>query len=130
MSKTNWELVQGVLYNVRDALMTIEERFREVPDAAFFQSKEGWERRDGICMLFIAIGESFKKIDEQTDGTFLSRYSEIDRRKIIGLRNVIAHNYFDVDEDALFDHCQTHLPLLLATVKRMIEDLEKNQTNP
>jgi len=126
MSEIDWELVGGILRNVQCALTTIEERFREVPDAEFFRSQAGWERRDGICMLFIAIGESFKQIDDLTNKTFLSRYPEIDRRKLIGFRNIIAHNYFDIDEDVLYENCQTHLPSLLATVNHMIEEFEKN----
>ena len=125
MSNIDWELIEGKLRNVQGALMTIAERFREVPNVEFFQSEAGRERRDGICMLFIAIGESFRQIDDLTNKTFLSRYPEIDRRKIIGFRNIIAHNYFDINEAALFDHCQTHMPPLLAAVNRMIEELEK-----
>ena len=125
MSKIDWELVEEMLKNIQGALNTIEKRFGEVPNADYFRSQMGLERRDGICMLFIAVGESFKQIDDHTNKTFLPRYPEIERRKLIGFRNAIAHDYFGVDEDLLFYNCQTHLPLLLATVNRMIEDLEK-----
>ena len=128
--EVDWELVEEKLNNIRGALMDIEERFREVPDEEYFRSKAGRERRDGICMLFVAVGESFKQIDDLTNRAFLPRYPEINRRKLIGFRNIIAHDYFGVDEDMLFRNCQTHLPLLLKTVNRMIEDLEKNHANP
>ncbi|MDR0327731.1 MAG: DUF86 domain-containing protein [Planctomycetaceae bacterium] len=126
MSEIDWELIKGILENVLESLMTIEKRFRQVPDAEFFCSEAGQERRDGICMLFIAIGESFKQIDELSNKTFLSRYPEFERRKIIGFRNMIAHNYCDINEILLFNHCRDHLPLLLQTVKRMIQDLNPN----
>jgi len=48
--------------------------------------------------------------------------SEIDWKKIINLRNIIAHVYFDVNEVLVFTNCQDHLPPLLATVKQMIKD--------
>jgi uncharacterized protein with HEPN domain len=128
MSKIDWELIKEILeQNVLDALTTIEERFRQVPDVEFFSTRTGQERRDGICMLFIAVGESFKQIDELSNKTFLSRYPEIDRRKIIGFRNMIAHNYFDINETLLFNHCRDHLPPLLETVKRMINDLQSER---
>ena len=124
--KIDWELIEGMLQNIQGALMTMTERFGEVPDADYFRSKAGGERRDGICMLFQAVGESFKQINDRTNKTFLSRYPEINWQKVIGFRNIIAHNYFGIDEDVLFLNCQTHLPPLLETVNRMIEDLEKS----
>ena len=124
--KIDWELIEGMLQNIQCALMTLEERFREVPDADYFRSKAGEERRDGMCMLFQAVGESFKQIDDRTNKSFLSRYPEIIWKDVIGFRNIIAHNYFGIDEDVLFYNCQTHLPPLLETVNRMIEDLKKS----
>ena len=124
MSDINWELIAGVLKKIRRALRTIQQRFRRVPDAAFFRNKRGRERRDGICMLFIAVGESFRQIDDLSNKAFLVRYPEIEWRKVIGFRNIIAHNYFDIDEELLFNNCREHLPLLLETVNRMIADLQ------
>jgi len=124
MSKIDWELIEGILENVRGALTTIEKRFREVPDVEYFQSEAGEERRDGICMLFQAAGEAFRQIDDRTNKTFLSRYPEIIWKDVIGFRNIIAHDYFGINEILLFNICQTHLPPLLVTVNRMIEDLK------
>ena len=127
MSEIDWELIEDKLENVKDALTTIEERFSQVPNADFFRTKTGREKSDGICMLFIAIGESLKQIDELSNRTFLSRYPKVDWKKIIGFRNIVAHNYFNIDEDVLFNNCSTHLSPLLETVNRMINELEKNQ---
>ena len=123
--KVDWELIEGKLQNIQGALKNIEKRFCEVPDVDFFRSEAGEERRDGICMLFQAVGETFKQIDDCANRTFLSRYPEIIWKDVIGFRNIIAHNYFDINEVMLFNICQTHLPVLLATVNRMIEDVEK-----
>jgi len=123
--KVDWELIKGILKKTRRALRDIERRFRRVPNADFLRTPRGRERRDGICMLFIAAGESFRQIDDRTNKTFLSLYPEIVWKDVIGFRNTLAHNYFGIDEDVLFANCQTHLPLLLVTVNRMIEDVEK-----
>jgi uncharacterized protein with HEPN domain len=125
MSEIDWELIEDILQKVQKALMTIEKRFRQVPDVEFFRTEEGQERLDGICMLFEAIGESFKNIDNYSKKLFLSRYPEIDWKNIIGFRNIIAHNYFDIDDEAVFDNCRNHLPPLLETVERMINDLQR-----
>jgi len=123
MSEIDWELIREVLQNVQGALATIEKRFRQVPDAAFFRTETGRERLDGICMLFEAVGESFKRIDKYSNRMLLPRYPEVDWQKIIGFRNIVAHNYFDINEKLVFDNCSKHLPLLLTTVNRMIEDI-------
>jgi uncharacterized protein with HEPN domain len=126
MSEIDWELIEGVLQKVQKALMTIEKRFRQVPNVDFFQTEEGQEKLDGICMLFEATGEAFQQIDKFSHKSFLPNYPEIDWKKIIGFRNIIAHNYFDIDEEAVFNNCRNHLPPLLATVERMINDLQAN----
>ena len=125
MSEIDWELIQGILKRIRRALRTIKQRFRRVPSEDFFRTPRGRERMDGICMQFQIAGEMFKQIDKRTNKTFLCRYPEIIWKDVIGFRNVIAHDYISINEILLFDHCQTHLPLLLETVNRMIEDLEK-----
>ena len=126
MSEIDWELIRDVLQKVQKALVTIEKRFRQIPDVEFFQTEEGQEKLDGICMLFEAIGESFKHIDKYSHKSFLSRYTEVDWKKIIGFRNIIAHDYFDIDEETVFNNCRNHLPSLLATVERMINDLQSS----
>ena len=81
-------------------------------------------------MLFQAVGETFRQIEDKTNKTFLSRYPEIIWKDVIGFRNIIAHGYFEIDEDVLFAICQTHLPPLLATVNRMMDDLENRPEPP
>ena len=124
MSEIDWELIREKLKQVRWALKTIRQRFRRVPDVEFFRTRKGRERLDGICMLLEAIGESFSKIDKLSNKTFLSRYPEIDWKGIIDLRHIIAHNYFDIDADVVFNNCRDHLPPLLKTVRHMIKDLK------
>ena len=126
MSEIDWELIGVKLKQIRWALRTIRWRFRRVPDVEYFRTRRGRERLDGIYMLLEAVGESFSQIDKLSDKTYLSCYPEIDWKSIIGLRHIIAHNYFDVDAEAVFNNCRDQLPPLLETVKCMIEDLEKN----
>ena len=126
MSEIDWQLIRVKLKQVRWAVKTIQWRFRRVPDVEFFRTRKGRERLDGICMLLEAIGESFTQIDKLSNKTFLTHYTEIDWKRIIGLRHIIAHNYFDINEILVFSICQDHLPPLLKTVRLMIKDLKPN----
>ena len=75
----------------------------------------------------IAIGEEFKRIERQTEGKLLARYPQVQWRGAIGLRDVLAHGYFDVDAEQLYTVCVERIPTLIETVKTMIRDLEQGK---
>lgn len=66
-------------------------------------SPAGMEKLDAACMVLIALGESVKTLDKLTDRKLLPTYPSIDWKGVMGVRDVIAHHYFDVDPEAVFD---------------------------
>ena len=102
------------LEDILDTLGHILRRFAEVDSAEFFeQSNIGRDYLDAICMSLVAIGEAFKQIDGKTKGNFLAQYPEVDWRGVIGVRNVIAHGYFDIDVEQVFGICQNDMLTLV-----------------
>jgi uncharacterized protein with HEPN domain len=81
------------------------------------------EHLDSICMILIAVGEAFKKIDRRTEGRLLSRYPQVDWSGVKGIRDVIAHEYFDLDAEEVYDICKRDVPVLIETVRKMIQDM-------
>jgi uncharacterized protein with HEPN domain len=77
------------------------------------------EKLDSICMQLIAIGESLKNFDKITSKEVLSKYPEIEWKRVIGLRDIITHHYFDVDAEAIFDVCQNHIDKLEKTILKI-----------
>lgn len=65
-------------------------------------------------MILIAAGEEFKSIDRKTDGKLLARYPDVKWRGIMGVRDVIAHGYFQVNAEQLFEICKSDIPSLSA----------------
>ncbi len=119
------ELVLEVLGQIRMASQRILSRFKPVKTVAdFTDSPAGQEKLDSICMLLIAIGESLKKLDKITQGSLLPKYSQIDWQKAKGLRDIISHQYFDVNAEAIFDVCQTKIKTLSDTITKILEDLK------
>ena len=118
------ELVFDILKQTLEATEKITRRFEKINNVADFTNSEfGMERLDSICMLLIAIGESLKNIDKITKGTLLLDYPEIDWRGAKGLRDIIAHQYFNVDAEEIFWVCEKHIPPLSETIEKMISNL-------
>jgi len=89
------------------------------------KSADGILRLNGICMYFIIIGEEVKRIDRYTEKQFLSNYSSIPWESVMGLRDRIAHGYFEIDIDVVFDALKNDIPPLLEVIKQMKNDLSQ-----
>ncbi len=118
-------LLSERLQAVLTALERIPRRCAGISQPSdFLASDAGIDSMDAICMILIAAGEEFKKIDRQTEGKLFARYPQVQWRGAIGLRDVLAHGYFDVDTEQLYTICIERIPPLIETVREMIEDIE------
>ena len=88
----------------------------------FLTTLSGVERLESICMLLIAIGESVKQIDKLTNKTWLTSYPEVDWKGVMGMRDIIAHHYFDIDAGIVFEVIKDQLPVVKSTIDRMLLD--------
>lgn len=71
-----------------------------------------------ICAFYcLQIGETAASLSEK----FTSSYNEIEWRKIIGLRNTIAHEYGSIDPVILWDSIEHNIPELEDYCRRIIE---------
>jgi uncharacterized protein with HEPN domain len=111
-------------------LERIPRRFAGITTSEdFIDNPEGQDRLDAICMVLIAVGETFKQVDRQTDGKLLARYPDVDWTGVKGVRDVIAHGYFDVDAEEVFAICQNDIPVLIDTVQAMIKDIANDSAH-
>ena len=112
------------LQTVLTALERIPQRFADIAHSGdFLSSDRGMEKMDAICMILIAAGEEFKRIDRQTEGKLFSQYPQVEWRGASGLRDVLADGYFDVDAEQLYTICKERIPSLIDTVRQMIQDI-------
>lgn len=49
----------------------------------------------------------------------------MDWKGAMGLRDIIAHHYFDIDGDTVLDVVKNDLPSLLSTIEQMQNDIIK-----
>ena len=117
------------LQMVLSALERIPTRFASINvPSDFVTSESGLEHMDSICMVLIAVGEEFKKIDRKTEGKLFAKYPQIEWRGAIGLRDILAHGYFQIDPEQLYKICNQSIPQLIETIRQMIHDLEQKYT--
>jgi len=119
------ELVHSLLIQVREWLIKIKKRSQEYNSAEdFITSEKGEETFDSICMLFMAIGENLKRVDQMTDGSLFEKYPQADWTGAMGFRDVIAHQYFQIDNEEVFSIIQDNLDTLLRSVENAIRDVQ------
>lgn len=117
------EFVREVLQQILGATQTITRRFAPIESPTdFLISDAGMEKLDAICMQLIAIGESVKHLDRITDGALLPAYPAVEWKRVMGMRDVLSHHYFDIDAEVVFEACRTHIPALGREVARMLDD--------
>lgn len=109
---------------IESTLSTIEERCKEIAIVDdFLLSNQGMILMDSVCMKVIALGESVKNLDKHTERSLLINYPEIPWKRVMGTRDIIVHHYFDIDADELLRIVKIDVPILHATINRIIKDL-------
>jgi uncharacterized protein with HEPN domain len=69
--------------------------------------------QQAVVMSLIVLGEAATKVMDQHP-KFAGQHPEIAWRSMRGMRNRIAHGYFDIDLAVVWDTLQTALPTLKA----------------
>lgn len=117
------EIIIDILSQIEDAVDNIMDWSIGITSGDSFRSSpEGMKTLAAICMLLEAIGEGVKKIDKRTQGSLLVAICpDIPWKNIMGMRDHIAHGYFDIDADFVYDVTVNDLVPLrdaINTVKR------------
>jgi uncharacterized protein with HEPN domain len=72
--------------------------------------------QDAVILKLLVIGElAAKLLDEHAD--FVADYPKVPWRQMKGMRNRMAHGYFDRDLDVVWDTVQTDLPGLESNLR-------------
>jgi uncharacterized protein with HEPN domain len=74
--------------------------------------------QQAVVMSLVIIGEAAARIMDN-HSEFIASNPEIPWRGMRGMRNRVAHGYFDVNLDVVWDTIQTALPDLLLRLERL-----------
>lgn len=84
--------------------------------------------QQAVIMSLIIIGEAVTKVmDGYADFTQL--HAQVPWRAMRGMRNRMAHGYFDINLDVVWDTVQTALPELLAQLPAVREEAVNDDRN-
>ena len=126
LSSENKELALDILYDILSAIEKLQERTRKIHSVDdFLGSADGMILLDATCKLLIAIGESLKNLDKTTNGLLLPTYPSIPWKNVKGLRDIIAHHYFDVDASQILWIIKNEISPLKEAVRFFISELGK-----
>jgi uncharacterized protein with HEPN domain len=72
---------------------------------------------DATMMNFVVIGEMVDKLSDD----FKKKHSDIEWTKIKGFRNIVAHDYFGIDAEEVWQIIKNKIPSLKTDIKHLME---------
>ena len=118
------KIVEDQLLQIREAIRNLELWNANLTDVNdLMTSPGGMKTLAADCMLIEAIGEGVKRIDERTQQQLLPSRPEIPWKAVKGMRDHIAHGYFDINVDFVWDVVKNDLPVLRDAIDYFLEHL-------
>lgn len=113
--------IAGTLLQIKKAIEQLQYWNKDIQNVDdYYSTPEGMKNLAASCMLIEAIGEGVKQIDKLTQSRLLDERPEIPWQDVIGIRNHIAHGYFDIDGDIVLDVIKNNLDELLTAINYFI----------
>jgi uncharacterized protein with HEPN domain len=114
--------IKGLFLQIENAIQQLKDWNDNILSSDdYYSSPEGMKNLAASCMLIEAIGEGVKQIDKFTDSKLLIERPEIPWKDVIGIRNHIAHGYFDIDGDIVFDIVKNNLDSLQEAIEYFLK---------
>lgn len=111
MSSREWQLrVQDIL----DAITSVQ---RLTAGMTFAEFADDEAISKAVLYNFIIIGEASANVPDDVQ----SRYSDIPWRLMSDMRNVMAHEYFQVNLRLTWGTVQNNLPMLVPQLQNLLE---------
>ena len=124
------QIIESLLKKILQTVERILANSETITSPSFYLlTPSGMERLESTCMLLIAIGEGVKGVDKLTDKKLLSLYPEMDWKGVMGMRDIIAHHYFDLDAEIVYDVIKNDLPKLKDVLQQIINELNSTQSS-
>lgn len=104
------------LNHILESINLLEKYLQGVTPEQFEKSEE---KHDLIVRRIEVIGEAAKSIPEE----FKQQHPEVPWRDIGDMRNVLIHEYFDIDYKIVWKTATEFVPLLKKQVQQLLQEL-------
>lgn len=126
-SYNTFQIVRHTLCQLKDACGLIIEWNKNIHNINdYLCSPSGMQTMAASCMLIESIGEGIKKIDKHLPVFLNKEAPDIPWKEIKGLRDHIAHGYFNLDAEIILDVALNEIKPLKATFEKLIEIIPPN----
>ncbi|MCX7855683.1 MAG: DUF86 domain-containing protein [Anaerolineae bacterium] len=105
---------------LEDICEACEKILRYTEGMGFYDFVEDERTFDAVVRNLEIVGEAARHISAE----IRQRYPGVDWARIVALRNIVAHEYFGVDEEIIWDIVQNKIPVLLEQVRRILQNEE------
>ena len=105
---------QYCLETISEAIDRILEYTSGIESADSFNND--YKNFDATMMNFVVIGEMVSKLSED----FKRKHSKIEWIKIKGFRNIVAHDYFGIDAEEVWQIIKNKIPSLKTDIQQLI----------
>lgn len=103
------------LRHIADAIELIEEYVHGLSNDQFLSQAMA---KDAVVREIEIIGEAANNISDE----YQIHHPEVPWGKMIGIRNKIVHEYFNVNFSIVWDTVQDDLPILKEAVKKLLRE--------
>ena len=105
------------LRHILDAFVQIEFYMDDVSHEEFLQNRL---LQDGVIRQLEVMGEAARNLSDD----LRNEYPQIPWRQMIGLRNRMAHAYFNVDLQIVWEIVRGDIPDLKEKIKRILNEMD------
>ena len=126
MQYTSKEIILSMLTFALQQTDFVIESTKEVKEYRdFLTSMEATVLFNSTCMCLQTIGETIRKVDDKTEVKMFAKYPQTPWKKVIGLRNIISHDYLSIDHEVIFMTVKNRMEPLRNALEEIIKDLNK-----
>ena len=106
----------------REKLQDILEAIERI-DRYAMQGRQAFEQNELIQTWFIQNLQIIGEASRSLSPVIRDQYPIIPWTKMIGMRNILAHNYFEIDLDIVWAVVEQELPTLKQSIEAMLRSL-------
>ena len=107
----------------RARLQHISEAIKEIENYISNSSYEDFQSNSMMQFATVKQLEIIGEASTQLTEHFKKLYKEIEWREIVGLRNILIHEYFGIDTKIVWDILQIDLPKLKVQVEDILKQI-------